>query len=67
MTTTLPANALTQADRPTLADATAQAACTATTWPPMSSNRFNGTLWYETLISQARSASGDAERFMKGL
>lgn len=66
MTTTLH-NTPTQVDRHTLADATSQAACTATTWPPMSSNRFAGTVWAEKLMSQARTASSDAERFMKGL
>ena len=60
-------NTPTQVDRPTLADAASQAACTATTWPPMSSNRFAGMLWSERLMSQARAASSDAERFMKGL
>lgn len=67
MTTMRAPEALTQADVPTLADAASQAACTATTWPPMSSNRFAGVLWVERLMSQARVASGDAERFMKGL
>lgn len=57
----------TLADVATLDDAASQAACTATTWPPMSSNRFNGVLWAERLMRQARAASSDAERFMKGL
>ena len=55
------------ADVATLDDAASQAACTATTWPPMSSNRFNGVLWAERLMSQARAASSDAERFMANL
>lgn len=55
------------ADRPTLADATAQAACTATTWAAMSRNRAEGIVWAERIMCQARSASGDAERFMKGM
>jgi hypothetical protein len=57
----------TEIDTANLADATSQAACTATTWPPLSSNRFAGVLWSEKLMSQARAASSDAERFMKGL
>jgi hypothetical protein len=60
-------NTPTIADTANLADATSQAACTATTWPPMSSNRFAGMLWSEKMMSQARAASSDAERFMKGL
>lgn len=67
MTTTQRPSTPTQADRPTLADAASQAACTATTWPPMSSNRFAGMVWSERPMSQARAASSDAERFMKGL
>ncbi len=54
---------MTMVDTMTTADASAQ----APTWPPTSRSRFEGCVWYEQFIAQSSSASGDAERFMKGL
>jgi hypothetical protein len=47
----------------TLTDAVAQAACEAETFRPWSSNRNEGIIWAEGLLSQARTCSGDAARF----
>ena len=54
---------MTMVDTMTTADASAQ----APTWPPTSRSRFEGCVWYEQFMAQSSSASGDAERFMKGL
>jgi hypothetical protein len=42
-------------------------ASSATTWPPMSSNRAAGIVWSERLMAQVRVCSGDASRFAAGL
>lgn len=44
-----------------------QAVCDAPTFPPFSRNRFDGCVWYEGMMSQARSASNDCARFAAGL
>jgi hypothetical protein len=48
---------------PSANDAVAQAACEAETFRPWSSNRNEGIIWAEGLLSQARTCSGDAARF----
>lgn len=37
------------------------------TWPPLSTNRFEGVLWSEWLMCQARPATDDGIRFLAGL
>lgn len=38
-----------------------------TTQRPLSRARFEGTIWAEQLLSQARACAADADRFLKGM
>jgi hypothetical protein len=57
----------TLADVATTTDAAAQAVASCTTFPPFSSNRNAGIVWYTKVMSQARAASSDCARFAAGL